>query len=56
MVPLVRVPQQRKPDMVIAVPADVLTHDGAKPPAGTILTTKVNMFSSKFISSMMILY
>ena len=37
------------PDLVIIVPADDLAPKGARPSAGTALTTKFNMFSCRYL-------
>ena len=40
---------KRDPYLVITVHADVLAPNGARPSAGTVMTTKSDMFSSKFL-------
>ena len=44
------------PDFDSTVPADGLAPSGARPSAGTVLTEKFNIFSSKFLRLSMILH
>ena len=44
------------PNLVIIMPADALAPNGARPSAGTVLITKLDMSSCKFISWPVFLY
>ena len=41
---------------MILMPADMMSSNGARPSAGTVLNNKLNMFIAKFLSLLMILY